>query len=54
MKLIFRNIWISRLKGVDEQGTGGYVDDTELVPFVTREIIARTANCIKLWVFFNF
>nr|CAD2173980.1 unnamed protein product [Meloidogyne enterolobii] len=42
------NIWISRLKGVDEQGTGGYVDDTELVPFVTREIIARTANCIKL------
>lgn len=41
-------IWISRLKSQDEQKTGGYVDDTELVPVETRDVIARTANCVKL------
>ncbi|KAF7635017.1 hypothetical protein Mgra_00005615 [Meloidogyne graminicola] len=42
------NIWISRMQNIDEQGTGGYVDDTDLVPLDTREAIVRTANCIKL------
>lgn len=41
-------IWVSRHKTEDEQKSGGYIDDTELVQPETREVIARTANCIKL------
>uniref|UniRef100_A0A183CFG1 Ribosomal RNA-processing protein 4 n=1 Tax=Globodera pallida TaxID=36090 RepID=A0A183CFG1_GLOPA len=42
------NIWVSRHLSEDESSTGGYLEDTQLVPLETREVIARTANCIKL------
>jgi hypothetical protein len=42
------------MQSVDEQGTGGYVDDIQLVPSETREIIARTACCVKLLEFIFF
>lgn len=41
------------MQNIDEQGTGGYVDDTDLVPLDTREAIVRTANCIKLYAFIH-